>query len=133
MVDPDTVDLAGSQLSVEQQPVPARGGAALRPAKSRRSHGTIALDSETVAVLAAHRDAQVLERDFAADAYEDWTWSLRDLHAPTPVLGRGSGRAGRGVARLSPTRDGSAPGTDPPPGPQSFSLTVISSMSALPN
>jgi integrase len=65
------VDLVGSRLSVEQQLVPAPGGAALRPAKSERFHRTIALDRETVAALDAHRDAQVLKRDLAADVYED--------------------------------------------------------------
>ena len=39
------------------------------PLSARRR--TIALDSETVDALLRHRDAQLLERDFAGDAYGD--------------------------------------------------------------
>jgi integrase len=35
------------------------------------SRRTVALDPETVAALHRHRDTQLLERDFAADAYRD--------------------------------------------------------------
>ncbi len=66
-----TLDLDGARLSVEQQLIPTRGGASFGPPKSARSRRTIALDPETVDALRRHRDAQVLERDFAGDAYED--------------------------------------------------------------
>jgi integrase len=65
------LDLDGGRLSVEQQLVPTRGGATLGPVKRARSRRTIALDAETVDALREHRDAQLLERDFAADAYQD--------------------------------------------------------------
>jgi integrase len=39
--------------------------------KSTRSRRTVALDEETVRILRDHREAQVLERDFAGPAYED--------------------------------------------------------------
>jgi integrase len=41
------------------------------PPKSARSLRTIALDPETVNLLRAHRETQLLERDFAGDAYVD--------------------------------------------------------------
>ncbi len=41
------------------------------PPKSKRSRRKIALDAETVEALRAHRQAQVLERAFAGDAYVD--------------------------------------------------------------
>ncbi len=66
-----TLDLDGARLSVEQQLIPTRGGASFGPPKSARSRRTIALDGETVAALRQHRDAQLLERDFAGDAYAD--------------------------------------------------------------
>jgi integrase len=56
---------------VEQQLVPAKGGVALVQPKTARSRRTVALDPETVRVLRRHRDVQLLERDFAADAYQD--------------------------------------------------------------
>jgi integrase len=65
------LDLERSRLSVEQQLIPTRGGASFGPPKSARSRRTIALDSETVDVLRRHREAQLLERDLAAGAYED--------------------------------------------------------------
>jgi integrase len=65
------LDLEGARLSVEQQLVPTAGGCAFGPPKSPRSRRTIALDEETVRVLRKHREAQVLERDFAGDAYVD--------------------------------------------------------------
>ena len=65
------LDLDGARLSVEQQLVPTRGGASFGPPKSARSRRTIALDPETVDVLRAHRETQLLERDFAGDAYVD--------------------------------------------------------------
>ncbi len=64
-------DLEGTRLSVEQQLVPTRGGCTFGPPKSARSRRTIALDSETVDALRRHRDAQLLERDLAGDAYDD--------------------------------------------------------------
>jgi integrase len=63
-----TLDLEGGRLSVERQILePRRFG----PPKSARSRRTIALDPETVDALREHREAQVLERDFAGDAYTD--------------------------------------------------------------
>jgi integrase len=65
------LDLEGARLSVEQQLVPTRGGASFGAPKSNRSRRTVALDPETVDALRRHRDTQLLERDFAADVYED--------------------------------------------------------------
>jgi integrase len=65
------LDLDGARLSVEQQLVPTRGGCTFGPPKSSRSRRTIALDPETVRVLREHRETQLLERSFAADAYGD--------------------------------------------------------------
>jgi integrase len=65
------VDLDGGRLSVEQQLMPTKGGPSFGPPKSARSRRTVALDPETVAALSRHRDTQLLERDFAADAYRD--------------------------------------------------------------
>jgi integrase len=65
------VDLSGARLSIEQQLVPTRGGVSFDVPKSARSRRTVALDPETVDVLRAHRDTQLLERAFAADAYQD--------------------------------------------------------------
>jgi integrase len=65
------LDLDGARLSVEQQLLPTRGGVTFGPPKSTRSRRTVALDAETVQTLWAHRETQVLERDFAADAYDD--------------------------------------------------------------
>jgi integrase len=42
-----------------------------RPPKSKRSRREVALGAETVDALRRHREAQLLERDFAGDAYED--------------------------------------------------------------
>ena len=69
-------DVAGARsrrrrLSVEQQLVPTRGGATFGPPKSARSRRTVALDPETVDALRAAPRAQLLERDFAGDAYDD--------------------------------------------------------------
>jgi integrase len=65
------LDLDGARLEVSQQLVATPGGASLGPPPSARSRRTIALDSETVDALRDHRDAQLLERDFALDAYQD--------------------------------------------------------------
>jgi integrase len=51
--------------------VPTRGGCTLGPPKSARSRRTIALDAATVAALIDHREAQLLERAFAGEAYVD--------------------------------------------------------------
>jgi integrase len=51
--------------------VPTRGGVSFGPPKSSRSRRTVALDPETVRVLHHHRETQLLERDFAGDAYQD--------------------------------------------------------------
>jgi integrase len=63
-----TVDLDGARLSVEQQLLP---NCTLDQPKTWSSRRTLALDAATVEALRRHREAQVLERDFAADAYED--------------------------------------------------------------
>lgn len=76
------LDIEGARLSVEQQLVPTRGGVSFGPPKSSRSRRTVSLDAETVAVLREHRQAQLLERDFAADAYLD-----RDLVFADPLGG----------------------------------------------
>ena len=65
------LDLDGARLSVEQQLIPTSGGVTFGPPKSARSRRTIALDPETVAALRAHRETQLLERDFAGPAYVD--------------------------------------------------------------
>jgi len=65
------LDLDASRLSVEQQLVPTRGGVTFGAPKSSRSRRTIALDPGTVDALRRHRETQLLERDFAADAYDD--------------------------------------------------------------
>jgi integrase len=65
------LDLDNARLEVSQQLVPTPGGSTFGPPKSARSRRTIALDSETVDALGAHREAQLLERDFAAGAYGD--------------------------------------------------------------
>jgi len=65
------LDLDGGRLSVEQQLVPTRGGCTFGPPKSARSRRTIALDAETVRILGEHREAQLLERAFAGEAYVD--------------------------------------------------------------
>jgi integrase len=59
------LDLDGARLSVEQQLLPT---GSFGPPKSSRSRRTVALDPETVAVLRAHRETQLLERAFAGDA-----------------------------------------------------------------
>jgi integrase len=41
------------------------------PPKSSRSRRTVALDVGTIAALRRHRETQILERDFAGDAYTD--------------------------------------------------------------
>ena len=64
-------DLDGARVSVEQQIVPTAGGTSFGPPKTARSRRTVALDPETVDALRRHRDAQLLERDFAGDAYSD--------------------------------------------------------------
>jgi integrase len=65
------LDLDGGTLRVEQQLVPTRGGVSFGPPKSKRSRRSIALDAETVAALRNHREAQLLERSFAGEAYVD--------------------------------------------------------------
>jgi integrase len=65
------LDLDGGTLRVDQQLVPTRGGVTFGPPKSKRSHRTIALDTDTVDALKVHRESQLLERSFAGDAYDD--------------------------------------------------------------
>lgn len=54
-----------------QQLQATRGGVTFGPPKSARSRRTVALDPDTVAGLSRHRETQLLERDFAANAYQD--------------------------------------------------------------
>ena len=63
-----SLDLDGARLQVDRQLLQTRS---FGPPKSARSRRTVALDPETVAVLHAHRETQLLERDFAGDAYRD--------------------------------------------------------------
>jgi integrase len=65
------LDLEGGTLRVDQQLVPTRGGVSFGPPKSKRSRRKVALDNETVEALEAHREAQLLERAFAAGSYVD--------------------------------------------------------------
>jgi integrase len=65
------LDLDACKLAIEQQLVATAGGATFGPPKSDRSRRTIALDPATVDALRAHRDTQLLERDFAGSAYVD--------------------------------------------------------------
>ena len=65
------LDTAGGTLRVDQQLVPTRGCVTFGPPKSKRSRRTVALDAVTLDALAEHRDAQLLERAFAGDAYID--------------------------------------------------------------
>jgi len=65
------LDVDGGTLRVDQQLVPTRGGVTFGPPKSKRSRRTIALDAGTVKALKKHREAQLLERSFADDAYAD--------------------------------------------------------------
>jgi integrase len=66
-----SLDLDGARLTVSQQLIPTRGGVSFGPPKSKRSHRRVALDAETLDALRAHREAQLLERDFAGEAYID--------------------------------------------------------------
>jgi integrase len=65
------LDLEAGTVRVEQQLVPTRGGVTFGPPKSKRSRRMIALDDETIEALRVHREAQLLERAFAGDAYVD--------------------------------------------------------------
>jgi integrase len=65
------LDLDSATLKIEQQLVPTRGGVTFGPPKSKKSRRTIALDAETVEALRQHREAQLLERAFAGEAYGD--------------------------------------------------------------
>jgi integrase len=65
------VDLDAARLSVEQQRVATIRGVLVGDPKSERSRRTVALDPVTVHALRAHRDTQILERDFAGPAYID--------------------------------------------------------------
>jgi integrase len=63
-----SLDLDGARLQIDRQLLPT---GSFGPPKSARSHRTVALDPDTVAALRAHRDTQLLERDFAGGAYQD--------------------------------------------------------------
>ena len=60
------LDLNGGTLRIDQQLVPTRGGVTFGAPKAKRSRRTIAIAAETVEALKAHREAQLLERTFAA-------------------------------------------------------------------
>jgi integrase len=62
------LDIDGCALTVTQQLLPT---GMFGPPKSERSERTIMLDPETVDALKRHREAQLLERSFAGDAYSD--------------------------------------------------------------
>jgi integrase len=99
------LDLDRARLSVEQQLIPTLGGATFGPPKSARSRRTIALDPETVNALGAHRDAQLLERAFAGDAYARGATSVSpDTEVAPPVSGDTDGR-GRLDSPVSPDTD----------------------------
>jgi integrase len=67
----ECLDLDVASLRVERQLQPVDpSGVRFDSPKNRRSRRTIALDAETVAVLRDHRERQLLEQDFAGDAYE---------------------------------------------------------------
>lgn len=67
----ERLDLDGARLAVEEQLLPTRGGVTFGPPKSTRSRRKVALDTETVETLRAHRETQLLERALAGDAYVD--------------------------------------------------------------
>jgi hypothetical protein len=62
---------AEGTLTISQQVLPTRGGLSILPCKTKGSHRTIRLDADTVAALETHRDAQLVEREAAGDAYGD--------------------------------------------------------------
>jgi integrase len=62
------LDLDAGTLRVEQQLLQTM---TFGPPKSKRSRRQVALDAETVEILRKHRDAQLLERSFAGEAYVD--------------------------------------------------------------
>ena len=66
-----SLDLEGARQQVDQQLIPTAGGLSFGPPKSSRSRRTVALDPQTVEALREHRATQLLEREFAADAYRD--------------------------------------------------------------
>jgi integrase len=66
-----SLDLEAATLAVDRRLIPAEHGCAFGPPKSRRSRRTIALDPETVRLLVEHREAQLVERALAGDAYQD--------------------------------------------------------------
>jgi integrase len=66
----ECLDLDAASLRVERQLVPLDPGVYFDSPKNKRSRRTIALDAETVAVLREHRERQLLEQDFAGDAYD---------------------------------------------------------------
>jgi integrase len=58
-------------IEVFEQVIPGRGGPTIAPCKTKGSHRKIRLDSETVAALERHREAQAVERALAGDCYMD--------------------------------------------------------------
>ena len=68
----DDVDLVGARASILRAAVRVKGkGIVMLPPKTERSRRTIALDSETVDVLRAHRGTQLIQRSELGDLYED--------------------------------------------------------------
>jgi integrase len=72
--DSSSISRSGGEpgrIRVDQQLVPTRRGVTFGPPKSKRSRRRIKLDAETVAILKQHREAQLLERQLAGEAYTD--------------------------------------------------------------
>ena len=65
------LDVEAGTLRVEQQLLPTRGGVSFGSPKSKRSRRKIAIDEATHETLRSHREAQLLERAFAGEAYVD--------------------------------------------------------------
>jgi integrase len=65
------LDLEAETLTVDRQLIPAEQGCEFGQPKSTRSRRTLALDPETVRVLRDHREAQLVERALAGNAYRD--------------------------------------------------------------
>lgn len=64
-------DTQARRVTIAQQVVAARGGVTITPCKTSGSHRTVTLDEETVEWLERHREAQIKEKDNAAELYQD--------------------------------------------------------------
>ena len=83
----ERLDLDGARLAVEEQLLPTRGGVTFGPPKSTRSRRKVALDTETVETLRAHRETQLLERALAGDAYVDQDLVFAERARPADPAG----------------------------------------------